>query len=192
MIRRCGWAVLEKLGYLWLEEPLPDENFAARAKLTRNAGYPVGWGRVLAKHPGRCEVVANPGVDAVRADVSWSGGVTGVMRTAHLADAFHMPCEIHSAIFHPLELMNLHVAAALPNTGRFECCGRWTALPSGSGRPARGGRDGASAGRPRLGMDLDWDMIEGRRLPDSDPRLILLSPTATRCWSLAAPSRRAR
>ena len=28
-------------------------------------------------------------VDAVRADVSWTGGVTGVLKTAHLAESFH-------------------------------------------------------------------------------------------------------
>lgn len=47
--------------------------------------------------------------------VSWSGGVTGTLKTAHLAEAFHMPCEIHIAISHPLEMMNLQVCRAIRN-----------------------------------------------------------------------------
>ena len=40
----------------------------------------------------------------VRADVSWSGGITATMKTAHLAESFGVQCEIHTAIYHPLEL----------------------------------------------------------------------------------------
>jgi L-alanine-DL-glutamate epimerase-like enolase superfamily enzyme len=154
--------VLEDLGYLWLEEPLPDENFAALRELTRTLDIPVVGAEVLAKHPWSvAEVVATRVVDAVRADVSWSGGVTGVLRTAHLADAFHMNCEIHSAIFHPLELVNLHVAAALPNTGRFEVLWPMDRFAIGlDGRlPVTDGMAHLPDG-PGLGMDLDWDMIE--------------------------------
>lgn len=155
--------VLERLGYLWIEEPLPDESFAALRDLTRQLDIPVVGCEVLAKHPWSvAECVATRVVDMVRADVSWSGGVTGTLRTAHLADAFHMNCEIHTAIFHPLELVNLHVASALPNTGWFEVLwpldrfafGLQGALPitDGIARPPD---------TPGLGIALDWDIIEG-------------------------------
>ena len=49
----------------------------------------------------------------VRADVSWSGGITATMKTAHLAESFGVQCEIHTAIYHPLELVNLHCCAAI-------------------------------------------------------------------------------
>lgn len=48
------------------------------------------------------DLVARRVVDGVRAEVSWTGGVTGTLKTAHLAEAFHMPCEVHTAIFHLL------------------------------------------------------------------------------------------
>ena len=154
--------VLEELAYLWLEEPLPDENFAALRELTRQLDIPVVGCEVLAKHPWSvAECVATRVVDAVRADVSWSGGVTGVLRTAHLADAFHVRCEVHSAIFHPLELVNLHVAAALPNTGRFEVL--WPierfAFGLAGGLPIADGLARAPEG-PGLGQELDWAFIE--------------------------------
>ena len=103
---------LEAMNYKWLEEPLPDENFSALKELTRVLDIPVVGVEVLAKHPySAAECIAARVVDAVRADVSWTGGVTGTLKTARLAEAFHMNCEIHTAIFHPLEMVNLHVNA---------------------------------------------------------------------------------
>ena len=154
--------VLERLGYAWLEEPLPDENFAALRELTRQLEIPVIGCEVLAKHPHSvAECVATRVVDAVRADVSWSGGVTGVMRTAALADAFHMNCELHSTIFHPLELVNLHCAAAIPNSGMFELLWPTERFAFGLARPLPvSGGVARLPEAPGLGIDLDWNLIE--------------------------------
>jgi L-alanine-DL-glutamate epimerase-like enolase superfamily enzyme len=112
---------LERLGYLWLEEPLPDEAPTALAELTRILDIPVLGGEVLAKHPySLADYCARRVVDGLRADVSWTGGVTGTLKTAHLAEAFHMPCEVHTAIFHALDLANLHVLGAIRNGAWFE------------------------------------------------------------------------
>ncbi len=46
-------------------------------------------------------------MDIVRSDVSWKGGVTAVFKTAHLAESFGMNSELHTAIYHPLEAVNL-------------------------------------------------------------------------------------
>ncbi|MFV0359975.1 enolase C-terminal domain-like protein [Tropicimonas sp.] len=158
---RLGRA-LEDMSYLWLEEPLPDENFAALRELTRALDIPVVGCEVLARHPWSvAECVATRVVDAVRADVSWSGGVTGVLKTAALADAFHMNCELHSTIFHPLELMNLHCAAAVGNSGMFELL--WPmqrfAIGLAGELPVEDGIAHLPEG-PGLGMELDWNFIE--------------------------------
>lgn len=158
---RLGRA-LEEMGYLWLEEPLPDESFPALRELTRQLDLPVVGGEVLAKHPwSLAECVATRVVDAVRADVSWSGGITGVMKTAALADAFHMNCELHSTIFHPLELVNLHCAAAVTNSGMFELL--WPmdrfAIGLDGALPVAGGIARLPES-PGLGVALDWDFIE--------------------------------
>ena len=153
---------LEELNYLWLEEPLPDENFGALRELTRVLDIPVVGTEVLAKHPySVAECVASRVVDAVRADVSWTGGVTGTLKTARLAEAFHMNCELHTTIFHPLEMVNLHVAAAVQNNSFFEVLwpletfdfGLDGALPIVDGvvnLPDTAG----------LGVGLDWSMID--------------------------------
>lgn len=162
---RLGRA-LESMGYLWLEEPLPDESAGALAELTRALDIAVIGGEVLAKRPyALADYCARRVVDGVRADVSWSGGVTGTLKTAHLAEAFHMQCEVHTAIFHPLEMMNLHVCGAIRNSAWFEVL--WPMDRFSFGLP--GGlpiHDGMAIlpETPGLGAALDRDAIENATL----------------------------
>lgn len=153
---------LEGLSYLWLEEPLPDENFGALKELTRVLDIPVVGTEVLAKHPySVAECIAGRVVDAVRADVSWTGGITGALKTARLAEAFHMNCELHTTIFHPLELVNLHLCGAVKNNSYFEVLWPMESFNFGlkDGLPISDGIASLPLA-PGLGADLDWDFIE--------------------------------
>ena len=153
---------LEQLDYKWLEEPLPDESFSALRELTRILDIPIVGTEVLAKHPySVAECIATRVVDIVRADVSWTGGITGTMKTAHLAEAFHMNCEIHSSIFHPLELVNLHVNGAITNSTYFELLYPTVSFEFGLTKPLpiTNGIANLPEG-PGLGIELDWDMID--------------------------------
>ena len=153
---------LERLNYKWLEEPLPDESFSALRELTRVLDIPIVGTEVLAKHPySVAECIATRVVDIVRADVSWTGGVTGTMKTAHLAEAFHMNCEIHSSIFHPLELVNLHVNGAINNSTYFELLYPTSNFDFGLAAPLPINNGIATLPEgPGLGIELDWDMID--------------------------------
>ncbi len=154
--------VLEGLNYKWLEEPLPDESFSALRELTRVLDIPIVGTEVLANHPySVAECISTRVVDVVRADVSWTGGITGTMKTAHLAEAFHMNCEIHTSIFHPLELVNLHVNAAITNSTYFELLYPITNFDFGlvSPLPIKNGI-ATLPETPGLGIELDWNMID--------------------------------
>ena len=153
---------LEALNYLWLEEPLPDENFSALRELTRVLDIPVVGTEVLAKHPySVAECISGRVVDAVRADVSWTGGITGALKTARLAEAFHMNCELHTTIFHPLEMVNLHLCGAVKNNSYFEILWPMEKFNFGlkSDLPIENGVANLPI-TPGLGVELDWDMIE--------------------------------
>lgn len=153
---------LEALGYLWLEEPLPDENFSALRELTRRLDIPVVGTEVIAKHPySVAECLASRVVDAVRADVSWTGGVTGALKTARLAEAFHMNCELHTTIFHPLELVNLHLCGAVRNNSYFELLWPSSQFDFGLAEPLPIESGVARMPmKPGLGAELDWDLID--------------------------------
>lgn len=164
---RLGRA-LEALDYLWLEEPLPDEAFAAMRELTRRLDIPVVGTEVLAKHPySVAECIAARAVDAVRADPSWTGGITGTLKTARLAEAHHMNCELHTTIFHPLELVNLHLNGAVANSSYFELL--WPTEPFAFGLeaplPIEGGVARLPCG-PGLGVGLDWDLIDNATIAE--------------------------
>lgn len=154
--------VLEELGFAWLEEPLPDEAFGALRELSRVLDIPVVGTEVLPRHPySVAECIASRVVDAVRADPSWSGGITGTLKTARLAEAFHMKCELHTTILAPLELVNLHLNGAIANSSYLELL--WPRAPFDFGLleplPIADGIATMPDG-PGLGIGLDWDLID--------------------------------
>ncbi len=160
--------VLEELDFLWLEEPLPDEAFGALRELTRVLDIPVVGTEVLAKHPySVAECIASRVVDAVRADPSWSGGITGTLKTAHLAEAHHMNCELHTTILHPLELVNLHLNGAIANSSYFELLWPMDPFAFGLTEPLPI-TDGIATmpEAPGLGIELDWDMIDNATIAE--------------------------
>ena len=140
---------------------MPDENFSALKELTRVLDIPIVGTEVLSKHPySVAECISQRVTDAVRADVSWSGGVTGALKTARLAEAFHMNCELHTTIFHPLELVNLHLCGAVKNNSYFEVL--WPMDKFDFGLLGTLPIENGCATMPEtagLGMELDWDLI---------------------------------
>lgn len=153
---------LEELNYLWLEEPIPDEAFGALRELTRILDIPVIGTEVLSKHPySVAECISTRVVDAVRADPSWCGGITGTLKTARLAESHHMNCELHTTIFHPIELVNLHLNGAIANSSFFELLWPTTKFDFGlvDQLPITDGIAHLPE-KPGLGITLDWDLID--------------------------------
>ncbi len=158
--------LLEKLNYYWLEEPMFDEFHGSLKSLSQALHIPICGGETAENHPeGVANLIADRAVDIVRADASWSGGITGLLKTAHLAEAHGMNCEIHTAIYHPLELVNLHCAAAVKNNEFFEVLIPEHLFNVGLADPIdiRGGMAHLPQ-KAGLGIDLDWDFIENATL----------------------------
>ncbi len=153
---------LERLNYYWFEEPLFDHDYHGLRELTRILDIPICGTEVVAgSHYSAAECIASRVVDIVRTDVSWKGGITPVMKTAHLAESFGLQCELHTAIYHPLELVNLHCAAAIKNCEFFEVLEPWHYFNFGLREelPVKDGMAILPQG-PGLGIDLDWDFID--------------------------------
>ena len=157
---RVGRA-LEALNYYWLEEPLFDDDFYGLKMLTDKLDIPICGTEVLPGGPYSTALcISDKVVDIVRTDVSWRGGITSVLKTAHLAESFGMQCEIHTAIYLPLELVNLHCAAAIRNCEFFELLDPLSHFDFGLAEPLKIENGQAHLPqKPGLGIDLDWNYI---------------------------------
>jgi L-alanine-DL-glutamate epimerase-like enolase superfamily enzyme len=154
--------ILESLGYLWFEEPVYDYDFESLKKLTRQLDIPIaGTETVTGGTFLIAQYIAAGAVDIVRTGASWRGGITASLKTAHLAEAYGMSCEIHTAIYHPLELANLHTSFSISNTQWFELLYPLEDYTFGLAEPIdiRDGYAYAPKG-PGIGAVLDWDAIE--------------------------------
>ena len=104
--------------------------------------------------------------DFLRGDVAFKGGITNMLKTAHLAEAFGMNYEIHHGSNSLGNVANLHVACAIHNCEYFEVL-----LPDANNRyglvqdiPV--GPDGQVRvpDGPGLGVEVDMDLVRRRQV----------------------------
>ena len=97
------------------------------------------------------------------------GGITGLMKLAHLAEAFHLNCELHDGYNALNNLAVLHVGLAIPNCEWYEVLvphrpGVYDLehLSWGLAEPITIDANGMvhSPQRPGLGIDVDWDKVK--------------------------------
>ncbi|MFH0914157.1 MAG: enolase C-terminal domain-like protein [Chloroflexota bacterium] len=159
---------LEKLGYYWLEEPIPDRNMQGLARLCASLDIPIA---ALEASPGDLEGIASylvaGAVDIVRSDALHHGGITQLLKVAHLSEAFGARCEIHTCSNPIANTANLHVSCAIKNCEYYE----WW-MPEkllwdfGVVKPSLKVEKGMvkvpeGAG---LGLELDWDYIKAHTI----------------------------
>lgn len=153
---------LEKLGYLWFEEPLDDYDLESLVRLSRELDIPIAGAESIAGGAMlTASYLSSGALDIVRADVSWRGGITSTLEVARLAKAHDVPCELHTTIYHPLELANLQCALAISNTTYVEVLYPLDRYAFGLAEPLDI-RDGLlyPPSAPGIGAVYDWPAIE--------------------------------
>jgi L-alanine-DL-glutamate epimerase-like enolase superfamily enzyme len=159
---RVGRA-LEDLGYYWFEEPLSDYDVYGYQELCRALEIPIaGVESTPGGLFGTTQYIVQRAVDIVRSDVSWKGGVTGLMKTAALCEAFGLNCEVHTTTNALLDAANLHVCCAIRNCEYFEILIPQEPFSFGVRNPICIDSEGYVhvPASPGLGVDLDWDALE--------------------------------
>jgi len=158
---------LEKLDYYWYEEPLMDPDIEGYVELARALDIPVVgtewahgglWGLYTVP-----QYLVRKAVDIVRSDVSWKGGITGVLKTFHLCEAFCVNCEVHTAMMSLMDVANLHIICAKKNCEYFEYAGPIEeGIGFGLKEPIRLDAEGCVSPptAPGLGVELDWDELD--------------------------------
>jgi L-alanine-DL-glutamate epimerase-like enolase superfamily enzyme len=106
---------LEKLGFYWMEEPMDEHSMSSYIWLCENLSLPIcGPETAEGKMFIRAEWAKNGASDILRGGVRDVGGITPLIKIAHLAEAFGMRLEVHSG-----DPGNLHVLCAMGIPGEF-------------------------------------------------------------------------
>jgi len=158
---------LERLDFYWLEEPFFESFVGKYVDLARTLDISICATEANYGGPsGVAEFLRAGAADIVRADVSWKWGVTGTVKTFHLAEAFGINCELHTTLMGLTDIANLHVACAAKNSEYFELFApheEWTfPLKEGFAPDAHG--DLHVPEGPGLGLDIDWDSVDDKTL----------------------------
>ena len=162
---RVGRA-LEELDYKWLEEPLQEHDLPALTKLCATLDLPIAAGEWVFGGPHiAATMLAQNAADIIRGDAVVSGGITGLMKVAHVAEGWGAPCEVHER-GPAFGFAHAHALAAMSNCEYFECNGVDPAEPSATPllkQPLKV-EDGnvIVPDGPGLGLEPNWDEIERR------------------------------
>ena len=158
---RVGQAA-QALGFYWYEDPLVEDDIYNYVKLKQNLSIPI----MATEYPAAGPTSYAPWVlaratDFLRGDVAVKGGITSCLKTAHLAEAFHMNYEVHHGGNSLNNVANLHLLMAIPNCEYFEVL-----LPDGAQKHGliediEVDTDGwvHAFDEPGLGAKIDFEMI---------------------------------
>ena len=155
------------MGFYWYEDPLADQDIYNYTKLKQQLSIPI----MATEYPQTGLDSYQPWImekatDYLRGDVAVKGGITTLVKTAHLAEAFRMNYEVHHGGNSLNNVANLHVIASIRNTEFFEVL-----LPDGAQKyglehdivVGRDGMVGVPSG-PGLGAAIDFALIERKKV----------------------------
>jgi len=110
----------------------------------------------------------NQATDYLRGDVAIKGGLTSCLKTAHLAEAFHMNYEVHHGGNSLNNVANLHLISAIKNCEYFEVLLPDEVQKHGLVEDIVVDSNGMVAvpQNPGLGAQIDFDMIEANKIAD--------------------------
>ncbi len=161
----------DEAGYFWLEDPYKDGGVSifGHKKLRELIKTPLLQTEHIFGLEQHVDFIVNGGTDFVRVGCYEDGGITGAMKVAHAAEGFGLDCEFHGG-----GLAHRHCIAAIRNTNYYEL-GLLHPLVAKTKPPVyppeftdelenvdAKGRVPVPQG-PGLGVELDWDYIEGHK-----------------------------
>src|SRR5262249_20285663 len=163
---RVGRAI-EDLNFYWYEDPLADQHIYNCVKLREKLDIPL----LATEYPqtgldSYAPWIIQRATDFLRGDVAVKGGITTLIKTAHLAEAFHMRCEVHHGGNSLNNVANLHVMMAIKNCEFFEVLLPDAAKHYGLEQDINVDKNGlmhAPMG-PGLGAAIDFALIERKKV----------------------------
>lgn len=163
---RVGQAV-ERLGFYWYEDPLVEDDMNGYVKLKQQLSVPIlATEYSPGGHTAYAPWLIARATDYLRGDVAVKGGLTACLKTAHLAECFHMNYEVHHGGNSLNNVANLHLIMAIKNCEYFEVL-----LPDGAQKYGllqdievddKGLVHAPS--KPGLGAEIDFELIKRKQV----------------------------
>lgn len=155
--------LLEKLGFVAFEDPIPTTDVEGLVQLTHALDIPVHIGEFIFSPYNYAEYIRRGAMDVVRFITDNVGGITGGMKIARLAECFGMECAPHNWGETFDHAVHFHCELAMPNNVWFEMT-----VPQGVGdRPyikdrIRIAPDGYvdAPVKPGLGYEIDRAVLD--------------------------------
>jgi L-alanine-DL-glutamate epimerase-like enolase superfamily enzyme len=114
---------MEELGFLWLEEPMPEQRMNLYQELCRELTIPVmATERLMHDMDLTAQWLIQGATDRLRARATF--GTTQVLKLAHFAELYGTNVELngHGGLF---GLVHAHLGCCIDNTDYYECSGRF-------------------------------------------------------------------
>jgi L-alanine-DL-glutamate epimerase-like enolase superfamily enzyme len=158
----------DEAGFLWLEDPFVEtgRSTTAHRRLRQRIKTPLVQGERIRSLEAKADLIINGGTDAIRADPELDGGITNLMKAAHVAEAFGIDIEVANG-----SPAQRHCVAAIRNTYFYEISCVGPNCPNATPPIYLCGYDdqvesiGADGcvdvpNGPGLGVTYDWAFIE--------------------------------
>lgn len=161
---RVGRAI-EDLEYYWYEDPLKDQDIYNYVKLREKLDIPImATEYPLAGFDSFAPWIMQKATDYLRGDVAVKGGITTLIKAAHLAEAFALNFEVHHGGNSLNNVANLHVIMAIKNCEFFEVLLPDEGHKYGLAEEITVGKDGLvhAPMKPGLGAEIDFDLIKAK------------------------------
>ena len=102
--------LIEPFNISWYEEPVWGNDPRLLAQMKFHTSIPIAAGQYVASKWGFRDLIVLGNVDLVQPDIRYVGGITEALKVAHMAQAFNLPFETHSA-----PILNIQLVAGLVN-----------------------------------------------------------------------------
>ena len=107
---------IEEMGFYWYEDPLSDQDIYNYVKLKQKLDIPIMATELpVTGFDSYAIWLTQKATDYLRGDVAIKGGITTMIKTAHLAEGFRLKYEIHAGGNSTNNLAGLHVEMAIRN-----------------------------------------------------------------------------
>ena len=163
---RVGQAI-QDLSFYWYEDPLLEDDIYNYVKLRQQLGVPIMATEFPPAGPtSYAPWITSQATDYLRGDVALKGGITSCLKTAHLAEAFHMNYEVHHGGNSLNNVANLHVLMSIKNCEYFEVLLPDSAQKHGLVQDIDVDDQGFvhSINAPGLGVEIDFELIERNKV----------------------------